>query len=1032
MGERGSLVGRDREMAAVGAALDRLASARRRPGFDWMEIRGEPGIGKSRLIGELTELADARGHLVLRGHGAELEQDIPFNALVDALDDYLGAVDPARLRQLGADRLDELAAVFPALRSLGTVPTGNTSEMQRWQTYRAARALLELLAANRPLVLALDDLHWADTASVELVAHLLRRPPKARVLLVVAVRPRQVPKALAAALSAAAASAVVATTDGQAGANSPATVGVRLELAPLSPEDSDSLLSPVTRDPAVRRRWYRESGGNPFYLEQLARTRPPNRPLSAAAGPSSVPPASAASTGLDGPDDVPPAVTAAVGAEIAQLPEVVRRFAQGAAVAGEVFEPDLAAEAAALPETDAFEALDALVAADVVRPTEMPRRFTFRHPIVRHAIYMSAGPGWRIAAHARAADALAVRGAAATARAHHVERAARPGDEAAIALLTKAAAASRLRAPAAAAHWYAAALRLLPGGESSPGRSAGVDVDVDADGGLRRLELLSRLAAALDASYQPQQARVVLDEIMGLIPREFGAERAHLVALRSAVDHVLGRHGEARALVLDAVASAEPGTRESCLLRLQLAIDHFYTGEYDGMRRWQQEAHALAGTLDDAPLLAASAGLLAGAEYMVGDVPAAIAEAAGAARRYDLLSDDQVTPHLDKLAWLGWTEAFLERFTDALRHLDRVDALALRNGRGSIGTLTAVARSLVLTSRGRLPEAAVAAEAAVEACLLTPHLPFLSWALAARCAAATLAGDLPEALRSGAQGARAANPETDAVSVMAGSYFAEALVEAGEPDRAVDELLGAAGGAELPRIEAPIRPYWYEVLTRAELARGMPEAAAGWAMLAERTATDAGGGLAGRKASAMRARAAVEFARGQSSAAAASALASAAEAERAGLPIELGRSLIVAGRALAADGQNARAVSELRRAEARLDACGANRPRDEAARLLRQLGERVSRGGRPSARAQARAAQTLAHHQTQTVVLSVAAGALSTRERQIAELVAAGQTNRQIAAALFLSEKTIESHLTKVLAKLGVPTRAGVGSALRS
>ncbi|MCK9902128.1 LuxR family transcriptional regulator [Parafrankia colletiae] len=1032
-------------MAAVGAALDRLASARRRPGLDWMEIRGEPGIGKSRLIGELAELADARGHLVLRGHGAELEQDIPFNALVDALDDYLGAVDPARLRQLGADRLDELAAVFPALRSLGTVPTGDTSEMQRWQTYRAARALLELLAANRPLVLALDDLHWADTASVELVAHLLRRPPNARVLLVVAVRPRQVPEALAAALSAAAlsgralsgralsggaASAVVAATDGQAGANSPATVGVRLELAPLSPEDSDALLSPVTRDPVVRRRWYRESGGNPFYLEQLARTRAPTRPLSAVAGPSSVPPALTASTGLDGPDDVPPAVTAAVGAEIAQLPEVVRRFAQGAAVAGEVFEPDLAAEAAALPETDAFEALDALVAADVVRPTEVPRRFMFRHPIVRHAIYMSAGPGWRIAAHARAADALAARGAAATARAHHVERAARPGDEAAIALLTKAAAASRLRAPAAAAHWYAAALRLLPGGESSPGQS--VDVYVDADGGLRRLELLSRLAAALDASYQPQQARVVLDEIMDLIPREFGAERAHLVALRSAVDHVLGRHGEARALVLDAVASAEPGTRESCLLRLQLAIDHFYTGEYDGMRRWQQEAHALAGTLDDAPLLAASAGLLAGAEYMVGDVSAAIAEAAGAARRYDLLSDDQVIPHLDKLAWLGWTEAFLERFTDALRHLDRVDALALRNGRGSIGTLTAVARSLVLTLRGRLPEAAAAAEAAVEACLLTPHLPFLSWALAARCAAATLAGDLPEALRSGAQGVRAANPETDAVSVMAGSYFAEALVEAGEPDRAVDELLGAAGGAELPRIEAPIRPYWYEVLTRAELARGMPEAAAGWAVLAERTAADAGGGLAGRKASAMRARAAVEFARGQSSAAAASALASAAEAERAGLPIELGRSLIVAGRALAADGQNARAVSELRRAESRLDACGANRPRDEAARLLRQLGERVSRGGRPSARAQAQAAATLTRHQTQAVVLSVAAGTLSARERQIAELVAAGQTNRQIAAALFVSEKTVESHLTKVLAKLGVPTRAGVGSALRS
>jgi DNA-binding CsgD family transcriptional regulator len=589
-----------------------------------------------------------------------------------------------------------------------------------------------------------------------------------------------------------------------------------------------------------------------------------------------------------------------------------------------------------------------------------------------------------------------------------------------------------LRAPAAAAHWYAAALRLLP--DDGSGTVA-----------MRRLALLAPLASALDASYQPEQARLVLDEIMGLVPPEFGAERAHLVALRSAVDHVLGRHGEARALVLDAVASADPASREGCLLRLQLAIDHFYTGEYDGMRRWQQDAHALAGALDDAPLLAASAGLLAGAEYMVGDVPAALAVAADAARRYDLLSDDDVTPHLDKLAWLGWTEAFLERFTDALRHLDRVDTLALRTGRGSIGTLTAVARSLTLTSRGRVPEAAAAAEAAVEACLLTPHLPFLSWALAVRCNSATLAGDLPEALRAGAEGVRAANPETDAVSVMAGSYFAEALVEAGEPDRAVDELLGAAGGAELPRIEAPIRPYWYELLTRAELARGLPDAAAEWASLAERTAADAGGGLPGRTASALRAKAAVEFARGgaaSAASAASAALESAALAEQAGLPIELGRSLILAGRALVAAGDPARAVSELRRAEARLDACGAYRPRDEAARLLRQLGERVARGGRPAGRSAGRN-QTAAGTPGQrlagspaagrrSVEISVAAGTLSSRERQIADLVAAGQTNRQIAAALFVSEKTVESHLTKVLAKLGVPTRAGVGAALRT
>ncbi|WP_084174215.1 helix-turn-helix transcriptional regulator [Pseudofrankia saprophytica] len=1136
-------VGRSATVAPGARARNGSAVAAHRPRAGWLEISGEAGIGKSRLIDELTSLADQRGHLVLRGHGSELERDIPFNAIVDALDDYLGAVDPDRLCTLGADRLDELASVFPALRPLGRART-DTSELDRWQTYRAVRRLLELLAAEHPLVLALDDLHWADTASAELVAHLLRRPPAAAVLLVLSYRPRQAPATLLAALEAASgispeqAADAVAGADAATGASGGSgATGTRIRLGALSRTDADLLLS-LVRDPVAKDRWYRQSGGNPFYLEQLARSRSLPPSTTAANGAAVAVATGVTDDALDDLEDkVPPAVAAAVGAEIAALPFPVRLFAQGAAVAGDTFDPDLAAAAAGAPSTSTggaastptgaptptaqptgplvtvkisvdideiavspLDAVDVLIRADVIRPTELPGRFAFRHPIVRHAVYVSAGPGWRLGAHARAAAALAARGAPATARAHHVERSAVPGDEEAVALLAAAADASRLRAPAAAARWYDAALRLLPAvvGEIHP----------------RRIALLARLASALDSSYQPERARDVLDEILGLIPSSLPEERAHVIALRSAVDHMLGRHGEARALVLDALATADPATREGCLLRLQLVIDHFYTGEYDGMRRWQREAHPLAERLGDRALLAVSTGLLAGAEYMASGVAAADAGATEAARRYDLLADDEVLPHLAMLAWLGWTEMYLERFTAAARHLDRADSLARRRGRGVTLAMAAVGRATLAGWRGQIPEAARLAEEAVESCLLAPHLPFLSWALAVRCWTATLDGDLTEALRLGAHAVQVAHPDTDAVSVLAGSHYAEALVEAGQPDRAIDELFAAAGGPDLPRVEEAYRPYWYELLTRAELARrdldragqrrpgpapirppnlarpsevvrpssgaGAAGALAGngagdaetvdgvaaaerWARRAEYAAAHAGGGLPGRAASALRARAAVELARGDAVAAAKAALASAAAAERAGLPIESGRSLTLAGRALTAVGDTTTAVSELRRAESRLRAAGARRPGDEAARLLRQLGEKVARGGRPAGswRPAARqvgglgggdglgvgggapgggalagigaAADGGAQAGARNSEMSGATAArLSARERQIAELVAAGQTNRQIAAELFVSEKTVESHVTKVLAKLGVPSRAAVGAVLRS
>ena len=178
------LVGRVAELAHLEHALSEVTRGR----WGALDLVGEPGIGKTRLLEELRDHADRRGALVLSGSGSELERDLPFWVFVNALDDFVRALDPRLLEQLDGEVRADLAHVLPAL--VGR-ETGRTAPLahERYRTHRAVRELLERLTATRPLVLILDDLHWADPASVELIGSLLRRPPDAAVLVALALRP---------------------------------------------------------------------------------------------------------------------------------------------------------------------------------------------------------------------------------------------------------------------------------------------------------------------------------------------------------------------------------------------------------------------------------------------------------------------------------------------------------------------------------------------------------------------------------------------------------------------------------------------------------------------------------------------------------------------------------------------------------------------------------------------------------------------------------------------------------------------------
>ncbi len=191
-------------------------------------------------------------------------------------------------------------------------------------------------------------------------------------------------------------------------------------------------------------------------------------------------------------------------------------------------------------------------------------------------------------------------------------------------------------------------------------------------------------------------------------------------------------------------------------------------------------------------------------------------------------------------------------------------------------------------------------------------------------------------------------------------------------------------------------------MVRAGIAAGRLDDAERWARIAtEHTARLR---LPAGMARASCARAEVLLARGDAAGAAALAGEAVGAAERAAAPLDALEARLLAGRAHAAAGDAEAAKDALQRVAADAARAGALRLRDDAARDLRRLGSRVSADVRRAARGRSDAE-------------------LTERERDIAELVAAGSSNKQVAATLFLSEKTVENALTRVYAKLGVRSR---------
>jgi ATP/maltotriose-dependent transcriptional regulator MalT len=944
-------VGRTTELDSLDAVLGALEEGSPRA----VEVVGPAGIGKSRLLAELAARADASGHVVLTGSGAELEQDLPFWVFVDALDEYLEGLDPRRLERLDAGVRSELSQVLPAFAEAGAAPA--TALHERYRTHRAMRDLLEHLAAGKPLVLILDDFHWADPASIDLLVALLHRPPAAGVLIAAAARPRQLAPRLATALDRA------HRVSGLA----------RFELAAFTREEARQLVG------AGADALYDDTGGNPFYLEQLAR-------VDATVGARASQEVSLAGV------QVPPMVAAALTEELGLLSAPARRVLDGASVAGDPFEVDLAAAAADLPEPEVLDALDELTRLDFVRATDMPRRFRFRHPIVRRAVYESTPGGWRIGAHERLARALAERGAPASARAHHVERSARHGDPAAAAVLREAGEESRPQAPSTAARWFEAALRVLP-------------PDATAQD---RIGLLMPMAQALAAIGQFERSHATLVEILEMLPPDALTQRVEVSAWCARIEHLLGMHEQGHARLTAALESLpDEASPEALSMLIELVMDGLHRMDYKSMRPWAERTLGVAEQMEDPVMQAAGIAAAARGFAFAGDPARARPARDRAEALVDGLPDPQLARRLDAIVDLAGADLYLHRFSDASRHAQRALAIGRATGQHQLFPVAFAILGVTWMILGALQDAVDPLEGNVEAARLSGNAQTISWSLYGLAQVAIAAGDVERGMSAAQEAVDIGDDGRPSHHVSYAAFaLAGALVLTGKPEQGIDILERAAGGPDLPLVADAWRAYFLELLTRGRLAAGRREAAERAVALAEASAEEVGLPMA--RSWADRAAAALALDAGDPAKAAELALRSAGIADDAGGPIEAGLSRTLAGRALAEAGDRERAAAELERAAAAFDAVGAQRYRDEAERELRRLGHRIHR------RSQA------------TTPDGVGIDALTKRELEIARRIVDRQTNREIAEDLFLSPKTVETHIRNIFAKLGADSRVEV------
>ena len=340
----GLYVGRQRELSQLASSFD---AAVNQPACVTVTVVAPPGLGKSRLVAEAVSRIGQNAR-VLAGRCLPYGEAITYAPLIEAVHQLEAAEGEKSLDRVLAGQSDA-AQVLASIRATLSGAAHGSPDETAW----AFRRLFEALAAERPLVVFLDDIHWADPLLLDLIEYVGTFSVGRPILLLCAARPD--------------------LFDTRPGWSAPHENAMQLRLAPLSDAEVDGLLTGVAGmqlDAEARRRIVETSGGVPLFVEQMAAFD-----------------AESESAGTQ----VPPTIRALLAARVDRLPTLERSVLERAAIQGPVFRRDTLADlmpADARPHLGA--SLMALVRRDFVRPEQTRDghdAFGFSHALIRDAVH---------------------------------------------------------------------------------------------------------------------------------------------------------------------------------------------------------------------------------------------------------------------------------------------------------------------------------------------------------------------------------------------------------------------------------------------------------------------------------------------------------------------------------------------------------------------------------------------------------------------------------------------------------------------